>query len=176
MQVPSLATQEWHMKLLACGFGGYSGVCCPKVTPHTSRRLYSRSLPIRSLLSPASQASLAAYLPRSDAFSLRCWKQSGLECHSTMKSWTPSHNTAVVMTGAIVTLCKKRMSHRGRKHFLAWRTNRSEYWFKLIYCPCSEMTSKYIWNGIKRMVYANLVIQAMSFWTGRWRLLWCCYI
>lgn len=118
MQVPSLATQEWHMKLLACGFGGYSGVCCPKVTPHTSRRLYSRSLPIRSLLSPASQASLAAYLPRSDAFSLRCWKQSGLECHSTMKSWTPSHNTAVVMTGAIVTLCKKKNESQRQKAFL----------------------------------------------------------
>lgn len=118
MHVPSLATQEWHMKLLACGFGGYSGVCCPKVTPHTSRRLYSRSLPIRSLLSPASQASLAAYLPRSDAFSLRCWKQSGLECHSTMKSWTPSHNTAVVMTGAIVTLCKKKNESQRQKAFL----------------------------------------------------------
>lgn len=85
------------------------------MTPRTSGRLYSRSLPIRSLLSLASQASLAAYLPRSDAFSLRCWKQSGVECHSIMKSRTQSHNTAVVMTGAIVTLFKKKKRESQRQ-------------------------------------------------------------
>lgn len=95
--------------------GWDSGACCPKITPYTSRRLYSRSLPIRSLLSLAIQASLAAYLPRSDTFSLGCWKQSGVECHSIMKSRTQSHNTAVVMTGAIVTLFKKKKRESQRQ-------------------------------------------------------------